>query len=57
VSVDPGNYGVTSATPIQWLHVAVIENYAGPEALANGPLVNDTVTGTAAPVRPGKVRP
>jgi hypothetical protein len=42
-----GNWGVTSCPPVLWLAVAVTENYATPEAIRNGPLVNDTVTGTA----------
>lgn len=43
-----GNWGVTAAwPPVQWLHVAVTENYASPEALANGPVTNETVTGRA----------
>lgn len=45
----PGNWGVTAAQPVEWLSVAVTENLASPEALANGPAVNDTVTGTARP--------
>jgi len=48
---DTGNWGITSAPRIEWLSVAVMENYASPEALANGPIVNDTVTGAAQPVR------
>jgi hypothetical protein len=43
----PGNWGVTAVPHVEWLYVAVTENYASPEALANGPVVNDTVTGTA----------
>ena len=45
----PGNWGVTSGPQVEWLHVTLAENYASPEALANGPAVNDTVTGTAIP--------
>ena len=47
----PGNWGMTSAPRVEWLAVAVLENYASPEALANGPLTNETVTSTlrAAP--------
>ena len=44
-----GNWGVTACLPVEWLSIAVLENYASPEALANGPIVNDTVTGTATP--------
>ena len=47
----PGNWGVTSGSQVEWLHVAVVENYASPEALANGPIVNDVVTGTARAAR------
>ena len=43
-----GNWGITSGSPgITWLLVAVTENRASREALLNGPLVNDTVTGRA----------
>jgi len=45
--VIPGNWGVTAGAQIEWLYVAVLENSTTPEALANGPLVNDTVTGAA----------
>ena len=45
----PGNWGVTVGPQVEWLSAAVLENYASPEALANGPVVNDTVTGTAIP--------
>ena len=41
----PGNWGVTTGAQIEWLYVAVLENSTTPEALANGPLTNDTVTG------------
>ncbi len=49
-----GNWGVTVGPRVEWLFVAVLENYASPEALANGPLVNDTVTGTAQAQRERK---
>jgi hypothetical protein len=43
-----GNWGITSAgSCVEWLLLAVLENYASPEALANGPHVNEPVTGTA----------
>ncbi len=45
----PGNWGVTAAPQVEWLYAAVTENYASPEALASGPMVNDTVTGRAIP--------
>ena len=51
MTADTGNWGITSAPRIEWLSVAVVENYASPEALANGPLTNETVTGAARPVR------
>lgn len=51
MTVVPGNWGVTTGPPVEWLRVAVTENHATPEALANGPAVNDTVTGTATPQR------
>ena len=47
LTMVPGNWGVTAGPQVQWLSVAVTENYASPEALASGPIVNDTVTGTA----------
>jgi hypothetical protein len=56
VAADTGNWGVTATTPVEWLYVAVTENYATPGALASGPVVNDTVTGNARPVRQGKAR-
>lgn len=46
-----GNWGVTSAPQVKWLTVAVLENYASPEALANGPISNETVTGRSIPGR------
>lgn len=51
MTTDTGNWGITSVPRIEWLSVAVLENYASAEALANGPLTNETVTGTARPVR------
>ena len=33
----PGNWGITAGRHVEWLSVAVTENYASPEALANGP--------------------
>lgn len=42
-----GNWNITCGQPVTWLYVAVTENYASPEALANGPLTNTTVTGPA----------
>ena len=43
-----GNWGITAAGGrVEWLSVIVLENYASPEALANGPLTNEPVTGTA----------
>lgn len=42
-----GNWSITAACTVEWTLIAVLENSAGREALANGPLVNDTVTGTA----------
>jgi len=47
LTMVPGNWGVTAAPRVEWLHAAVTENYASPGALANGPMVNDTVTGRA----------
>jgi hypothetical protein len=46
-----GNWGITAACPVTWLYVAVTENQASPEALRNGPLVNEIVTGTAIALR------
>jgi hypothetical protein len=46
----PGNWGITAGPRVEWLSVAVLENYASPQALASGPAVNDTVTGRATPV-------
>jgi hypothetical protein len=44
-----GNWGVTAVSPrVEWLFVAVLENYASPEALRNGPLTNDAVTGVGS---------
>ena len=51
MAADTGNWGVTSGPRIEWLYIAVTENYASPEALLNGPLTNETVTGAARPVR------
>ncbi len=51
VTADTGNWGISCGPRVEWLCVAVTENYASPEALANHPGTNDTVTGTAAPVR------
>ena len=48
-----GNWGITSNVPVTW-QVALTENWASPEALANGPLTNDTVTGGARTVRPAR---
>ena len=42
-----GNWGITSVLPVQWLYIAITRNDASSQALANGPLVNDTVTGRA----------
>ena len=43
-----GNWGITDVWPrVEWLYIAVPENYASPEALRNGPLTNETVTGRA----------
>ena len=47
----PGNWGVTASPSVEWLYVAVLENYASPEALANGPVTNETVTGAAQAAR------
>lgn len=50
----PGNWGITAGPQVEWLSVAVLENRVSPEALANGPLVNETVTGTARARRRGR---
>lgn len=42
-----GNWGVTAACPVEWLYVAVTQNSTSREALANGPVTNETVTGSA----------
>lgn len=42
-----GNWGTTTGFPVTWLHIAVTENQASQEALRNGPLTNETVTGGA----------
>ena len=46
----PGSWGITAGPHVEWLSVAVTENYASPEALANGPATNDTVTGSAVSI-------
>ena len=53
----PGSWGITAGPHVEWLSVAVTENYASPEALANGPATNDTVTGSAVSIPTRACRP